>query len=114
MKAAYNHGLDDEEAVMAVEQAWLRMKQELENLRRQNEVMSETLHFLQENVQAMEQQIAQLTGQVRRAEAETKEERHLREVAEWEMQQLQQRLNRAVDLIADERQKGWLARLLRR
>jgi hypothetical protein len=108
----FDRGLERVEDVMAVEQAWLRLKRELEEERRQREIMGETLQYLQGTLRAMERQVAAAKEEARKAElcAEERvaEEVKRREVMQWEMDQLQARLSQAVDRIASERSRGWV------
>jgi hypothetical protein len=114
----FDRGLERVEDVMAAEQAWLRLKREMEEERRQKEIMGETLQYLHGTLRAMERQVAAAKAEARKAEARADErvaaEEKRRDEMKWEMDQLQQRLAVAVDQVASERSKGWVQRLLGR
>ena len=99
------------ESVLAVEQAWLRLKRENEDLRRQNEVLSETVQYLQEKLNEQEGRLPQIDGVLRDAEERVMKERREREMLEWEMEQLRERLHQAVNMVAGQRSGGWWTRL---
>jgi chromosome segregation ATPase len=100
------------ESVLAVEHAWLRLKRENEDLRRQNEVLSETVQYLQEKLNEQEGRLPQIDGVLRDAEERLKNERREREMLEWEMEQLRERLHQAVNMVAGQRSGGWWTRIL--
>lgn len=104
----------EEETILAVEHAWMKLRQEMDEMHRRNEVLSETIHYLQEKAANQEVQLKEAQRLQKHAEERLKEETKQREQLAFENEQLQERLTKAVHLIAEERSRGWFNKLLKR